>query len=205
MQHGFLIFHSNAPIVNSTSGYFVRHVVTNLPCGVQARWAFNLTVSEVKRKFQMNTKNQTTGGVPRISQILVAVDFSAHASNALEWARSFADAFGAKLIVLHVIDAVAAGSLETGGVTADFAPLYVLREEAEKRMGELKTLIPDAQTAVREASPPAAIVDVALELNCQMIVMGTHGRSGLEHLLMGSVAEYVVRHSKVPVFTVRGD
>ena len=153
----------------------------------------------------MNTKNQTTGGVPRISQILVAVDFSAHASNALEWARSFADAFGAKLIVLHVIDAVAAGSLETGGVTADFAPLYVLREETEKRMGELKTLIPDAQTAVREASPPAAIVDVALELNCQMIVMGTHGRSGLEHLLMGSVAEYVVRHSKVPVLTVRGD
>ena len=73
----------------------------------------------------MNTKNQTTGGVPRISRILVAVDFSAHASNALEWARSFADAFGAKLIVLHVIDAVAAGSLETGGVTADFAPLYV--------------------------------------------------------------------------------
>jgi nucleotide-binding universal stress UspA family protein len=163
------------------------------------------TVSEVKREFQMNMKNPATGGVSRILQILVAIDFSFYASNALQWARSFAEAFGAKLIVLHVIDAVAAGSLETGGVTADFAPLYVLREEAEKRMGELKALIPDAQTVVREASPPAAIVDVALELNCQMIVMGTHGHSGLERLLLGSVAEYVVRHSKIPVLTVRGN
>jgi universal stress protein A len=153
----------------------------------------------------MNTKNQTTGDVPRISRILVATDFSPHASNALEWARSLAGAFGAKLVLLHVIDAVADVNLEISGVASAVAPRYVLREHADKRMGELKTLIPDAQTDVREASPPAAIVEVALELNCQMIVMGTHGRSGLEHLLMGSVAEYVVRHSKVPVLTVRGN
>ena len=153
----------------------------------------------------MNTKNQTTGGVPRISRILVAVDFSFHASNALKWARSLADALGAKLILLHVIDAVNAMGLETGGVTADLAPLYVLREQAEKRMGELKTLIPDAETVVHEASPRPAIVDAALELNCQMIVMGTHGHSGLEHLLLGSVADYVVRHSKVPVLTIHAD
>ncbi len=72
-------------------------------------------------------------------------------------------------------------------------------------MGELKALIPDAQTVVREGSPRPVIVDAALELNCQMIVMGTHGRSGLAHLLLGSVAEYDVRNSKVPVLTVRGD
>ena len=164
-----------------------------------------LTVFEIERQIQMNTKNQTTGGVPRISRILVAIDFSPHASNALEWARSLGDALGAKLILLHVIDAVAAVGVETGGVTAEFAPLYVLREQAEKRMGELKALIPDAQIVMREASARPAIVDAALELNCQMIIMGTHGRSGLEHLLMGSVAEYVVRHSKVPVLTVRGN
>ena len=72
-------------------------------------------------------------------------------------------------------------------------------------MRELKTLIPDAQTVVREASPRPAIVDAARELNCQMIVMGTHGHSGLEHLLLGSVADYVVRNSKVPVLTVHMD
>jgi nucleotide-binding universal stress UspA family protein len=164
-----------------------------------------LTVFEIERQIQMNTKNQTTGGVPRISRILVAIDFSSHASNALEWARSLGDALGAKLILLHVIDAVAAVGVETGGVTAEFAPLYVLREQAEKRMGELKALIPDAETVVREASPRPAIVDAALELKCQMIVMGTHGHSGLEHLLLGSVADYVVRNSKVPVLTIHGD
>jgi len=167
-----------------------------------------LTVFEIERQIQMNTKNQTTGGVPRISRILVAIDFSPHASNALKWARSLADALGAKLILLHVVDhvigAVAGLGAEAGSV-ADVAPLHVLREQADKRMGELKALIPDAQTVVREASPRPAIVDAALELNCQMIVMGTHGHSGLEHLLLGSVADYVVRNSKVPVLTIHGD
>ena len=69
--------------------------------------------------------------------------------------------------------------------------------------GELKALVPDAETAIREASPRPAIVNAALELKCQMIVMGTHGHSGLEHLLLGSVADYVVRNSRVPVLTVR--
>ncbi len=156
----------------------------------------------------MNMKNQTTDGVPRISRILVAIDFSPYASNALQWARSLADALGAKLILLHVIDhvsgPVAGLGAETVGV-ADVAPLYVLREHADKRMGELKALIPDAQTIVREASPGPAIVDAAVELNCQMIVMGTHGHSGMEHLLLGSVADYVVRNSKVPVLTIHVD
>jgi len=156
----------------------------------------------------MNTKNQTIGDMPRISRILVAVDFSPHARNALAWARSLAGAFGAKLILLHVIDhvpdarvGIAAGQ---AGV-ADRAPLYVLREQVDERMAELKALMPDAETVVREASPRPAIVDAALELNCQMIVMGTHGHSGLEHLLLGSVADYVVRHSKVPVLTIHAD
>jgi nucleotide-binding universal stress UspA family protein len=56
-------------------------------------------------------------------------------------------------------------------------------------MDGLKRLIPDAEAFVREASPRPVIVDAALELNCQMIIMGTHGRSGLAHLLLGSVAE----------------
>lgn len=150
----------------------------------------------------MNTKNQTTGGVPRISRILVATDFSPQGSNAVEWARSLADTFGAKLILLHVIDVFSLA--EIGWVMGGTDLLHLLREQAHKGMGELKALIPDAQTVVREASPRPVIVDAALELDCQMIVMGTHGRSGLAHLALGSVAEYVVRNSKVPVLTVRG-
>ena len=162
-----------------------------------------LTVFEIERQIQMNTKNQTTGGVPRISRILVAIDFSPYASNALQWARSLAQALGAKIILLHVVDVFSMAV--TGGVRTGLDPLSILREAAHKCMEELKALIPDAQTVIREASPRPAIVDAALELNCQMIVMGTHDRSGLEHLLLGSVADYVVRNSKVPVLTIHGD
>lgn len=140
-------------------------------------------------------------GLPQISRILVATDFSAHARKALEWARFFADTFRAELVLLHVIDIFSLA--ETAPSTAGFDPLHLLREQAHKCMAELKALVPDAETVIREASPRPVIVDGAVELKCQMIVMGTHGRSGLAHLLLGSVAEYVVRNSKVPVLTVR--
>jgi nucleotide-binding universal stress UspA family protein len=150
----------------------------------------------------MNKTNETADEVPRVSRILVATDFSAHARNALEWAQWLATVFDARLILLHVIDIFSlaeVGCVMEGGTD----PLGLLREQAARYMSELKALVPNAETVVREASPRPAIVDAALELNCQMIVMGTHGRSGLAHLLLGSVAEYVVRSSKVPVLTVR--
>lgn len=145
--------------------------------------------------------NLGDGGLPQISRILVATDFSAHARKALEWARFFADAFRAELVLLHVIDIFSLA--ETAPATAGFDPLHLLREQAHKCMAELKALVPDAETVIREASPRPVIIDAAVELKCQIIVMGTHGRSGLAHLLLGSVAEYVVRNSKVPVLTVR--
>jgi nucleotide-binding universal stress UspA family protein len=149
----------------------------------------------------MNTKNQTPGEPPRISRILVATDFSDQASKALEWARTFAGALGAKLVLLHVINIFSLA--ETGCVMAGIDPLHLVREQAQRYMDEVKRLVPDAETLIREASPRPTIVEAALELDCQMIIMGTHGRSGLAHLLLGSVAEYVVRNSKVPVLTVR--
>ena len=126
----------------------------------------------------MTATNQSSA--PRISRILVPTDFSAQARDALDWARSLAGHCGAKLVLLHL-----------------------MREQADKCMAELKALIPEAETLIREASPRPVIVEAALELKCQLIVMGTHGRSGLAHLLLGSVAEYVVRSSHVPVLTVR--
>lgn len=119
----------------------------------------------------------------------------------MEWARSFAHAFRAKLVLLHVIDIFSLA--EIAPVTGGLDPLPILREQAHKCMSDLKVLVPDAETVVLKGSPRPAIVDAALELHCQIIVMGTHGRSGLGHLLLGSVAEYVVRNSKVPVLTVR--
>ena len=148
----------------------------------------------------MSTPNETALEAPRVSRILVATDFSVQARNALEWARYLADALEGQLVLLHVVDIFSMAEISC--VTGGNDPLPLLREQARSYMGELKTLIADAETVIREASPRPAIVDAALELNCQMIVMGTHGRSGLAHLLMGSVAEYVVRSSRVPVLTV---
>jgi nucleotide-binding universal stress UspA family protein len=114
-----------------------------------------------------------------------------------------ASAFGAKLVLLHVLDLFRLGQSEPPVVTVD--PLLpILREEAKRHMEEWQTRVQGAETVILEGPPRPLIVDSAIDLKCQMIVMGTHGRSGLAHLLLGSVAEYVVRHSKVPVLTIRG-
>ena len=150
----------------------------------------------------MPAKNQESGNLPQISRILVATDFSDQASRALAWARSFAQAFGAKLVLLHVIDIISWA--ETGCVMGGSDPIHLLREQARQRMDELQRLLPDAEVLIREGSPRPAIVEAALALDCQMIIMGTHGRSGLRHLLLGSTAERVVQHAGCPVMTVRG-
>jgi nucleotide-binding universal stress UspA family protein len=98
-------------------------------------------------------------------------DFSPQASSALEWARRLAGAFGAELVLLHVINIF--GLAELSCVTGGPDPLLLFREQAHKSMEELKARKPDAQAVVHEGSPSHLIVGTALDLNCQMIVMGT--------------------------------
>ena len=78
----------------------------------------------------MNTRNQPTANFAKISRILVATDFSDQATTALEWAQSFAAAFGAKLVPLHVIDIFSLA--ETGWAMAGSDLLHLLREQAHK-------------------------------------------------------------------------
>jgi nucleotide-binding universal stress UspA family protein len=148
----------------------------------------------------MKTTNQIAGGAAPVSKILVPTDFSAQAHNALRWAQYLAHAFGARIILLHVVDT---SRLSEISCVTGSDPRPLLRQKAQSDMDQLRTLVPGAETVIFEASVRLAIVGFALELECQMIVMGTHGRSGLPHLPLGSVAEYVVRHSSVPVLTVR--
>jgi nucleotide-binding universal stress UspA family protein len=146
----------------------------------------------------MNTQD----GPISISRILVATDFSPQAELASLWAIRTADQFDAKLLLLHVIDIFSLAELSCHAVGGD--PLLpMLRDEAKQNMQRWEARIPNSQSFIREGSPRPVIVEAAMELQCQIIVMGTHGRSGLAHLLLGSVAEYVVRYSKVPVLTVR--
>lgn len=117
---------------------------------------------------------------PEISGISVATDFSPQAELALQWAQRLADEFAAKLVLLHVIDVSALGL--TGFTLLGPMPLPPLLTEAKQDMLHWQELAPDAEAIIREGSPRPMIVEAALELQCQLIVMGTHGRSGLAHI-----------------------
>jgi nucleotide-binding universal stress UspA family protein len=143
----------------------------------------------------------------QIKTILVPVDFSAGSNCAVEWAQALAAAFSARLVLLHVIDTSANAMIGgPGGVLAPPPPAALydeLRDEARAAMAAMAARIPDATPVLHEGAPRQEILNTAAEIKADLIVMGTHGRTGLAHLLFGSVAEHVVRHASVPVFTIR--
>jgi len=143
------------------------------------------------------------------SRILVPTDFSPPSAAALEYARILAAKFGASLRILHVIDDPT-GSSEF--VADGYAPSTddirsSLLEQARTRLDHLMNLVDRSRYHAHADAvlgmPAAAIVDYASATGSELIVMGTHGRTGLAHLLMGSVAEQVVRTAFCPVLTVR--
>ena len=115
--------------------------------------------------------------------------------------------FGAELIFLHVVDlgiaALAGLSPHVAAMPAVDELTRVLRAEATEGMANLAARYPHARTLILEGSPRPLILQAAREEDTSLIVMGTLGRTGLSHLVFGSVAEHVVRHSPVPVLTVR--
>jgi nucleotide-binding universal stress UspA family protein len=142
-------------------------------------------------------------------QILVAVDFGEMSGPALTSARELAGAFGARLHVLHVAPNVIAAAIGVEGFTADFASVQSgIEHAARKRLDELVT--PDdrrtlhAEVIVRSSNAPAeSIVDYARHAAIDLIVVGAHGSAITPHMLMGSIAERVVRTAGCPVLTVR--
>src|SRR4029453_17704326 len=143
------------------------------------------------------------------TRILVPMDFSPPSDAALEYARSVADRYGASLPLLHVAEDPyrAFYSAEV------FVPeVEGLREEilsdTEKRLtdrlrpSDLTEFHATAESII--GAPAGSIVEYAAGHDIDLIVMGTHGRGGMAHLLMGSVAERVVRTAPCPVLTVPG-
>ena len=157
--------------------------------------------------------SQSTGRGPTIgvSRILAPTDFSPGAKRALLWAVTLNTAFLAELIVLHVIDFDALAYLDLGGDPAlggtsqpvSTEMLERLRADAEHALARFTESFPGIHPMLREGSPREVILQVAKEVGTDLIVMGTHGRSGLARVAFGSVADHTIRHSKVPVLTVR--
>jgi nucleotide-binding universal stress UspA family protein len=144
-----------------------------------------------------------------MQNILVATDFGEAADSALTYGRELAQRFGSTLHVLHVAENVyiTAFGAET---YASFAP-DLQRDLEENAMSRLHEAVIDSDgsgprtlpVVMTSSSPAFAIIDYAREHAVDLIIMGTHGRGALGHILMGSVAERVVRLAPCPVLTVR--
>lgn len=142
----------------------------------------------------------------QIRRILAPTDFSHTAEAALGYAEALARAFGAEVYLLHVVEvtdetfaSVPREILLTG--SGERIRAYLL-ERAQARLEPLKGRFGRAEAVVRLGPPREVILDAARELGVDLIVLGLRGRTGLARLLVGSVAEHIIRHSPVPVLSV---
>jgi len=141
-----------------------------------------------------------------IRRILVPLDFSEHAGPVLEWAAHLAGEHGSRLLLLHVYHLpVEFQQLEGAYLPPDF--WSNVKQEAEQQLGRhaeaLRARGLEVESLVREGYPATVIVDEAESLGIDLVVIGTHGHTGLKHLLLGSIAERVVQKAPCPVLSVK--
>ncbi len=136
--------------------------------------------------------------------ILVPVDFSEDSPGVLETALGVLAADGVAT-VLHVVEYLPAVTGGTFGIYPHRKDVDKIKELAGARLAEITAAHPehDVRALVREGKPATSILDVIRELEPDLVVMGTHGRSKLDHLLIGSVTERVIRKAPCAVLTVR--
>ncbi|MFB6235853.1 MAG: universal stress protein [Halopenitus sp.] len=136
-------------------------------------------------------------------EILVPTDGSPAADAAIEQAVDLADKYDARVHALYVVDGAAYSTLEAGSEIVIEA-LEAEGEEATERVAEAADDAGvEATTTVTTGTAYRTIQDYVGDNDIDLIVMGTHGRQGLDRYLLGSVTERVVRTSEVPVMTVR--
>lgn len=139
----------------------------------------------------------------KITRILVPTDFSGPSREATDYALELASAFGATVSLFHVIEDPVVYIPALGGYLPKPSDFEEFSETALENW-----VAPEDTRGVKidrnwaHGHPVSRILEFATEHGCDMIVMGTHGRGALGHLLMGNVAERVVRQAKCPVLTV---
>jgi len=144
-----------------------------------------------------------------LKKVLVATDFSEPSEAALSYGRELARNFGASLTVLNVVDNILTRAYGSDGMVLVDPELQREIVDAARRQVDALLFDEDRKTlgaigvVLTSTSPSASIVTYARDEAVDLIVMGTHGRGAVAHLLMGSVAERVVRTAPCPVLTVR--
>lgn len=150
-----------------------------------------------------------------MKKILIAIDYNPTAQHIAESGYSLAKSMNAEVTILHVVaDYTYYSSLDYSPVLGfdSFSNLGALQSNtvielqnaAKDYLEKIKNHLGDEsiRTLVKEGDTGDAVLSAAKELNVDIIVMGTHGRRGLDKILMGSVAEKVLRHSEVPMFII---
>ena len=142
----------------------------------------------------------------RFERIMLPLDFSEHGDRAVEYAVWFARMAGGTLHLVHVIANPADPMWEPQEVPSwDLVPHSEKKARALLEATAQRCLPPDCRREchVCQGDPHEKLIDVAKQINADLIVMSTHGRGGVAYLMLGSVAERTVRHAPCPVFVVR--
>jgi nucleotide-binding universal stress UspA family protein len=142
-----------------------------------------------------------------IKKVLVPIDFSDYSKSALKYATDFAQNFNAEMFLVYVVEPViyppdfSMGQIAIPSVNAEWD--IKAKEELDKLAA---SEIPDTvkvQTIIKTGKPFLEIIETAADEDVDIIIIATHGHSGMEHILFGSTAEKVVRKAPCPVLTLR--
>ena len=134
-------------------------------------------------------------------RVLCALDLGPASQMTIEMARQIAEADGGSVIFLHVVPM----PVEAMGQPLMVEPLAGAEQDARRQLERLaiESHSPQYEVEVVTGDPAASIIEAAKEHAADLIVLATHGRTGLSHFIVGSVCERVVRESSIPVLTVR--
>jgi nucleotide-binding universal stress UspA family protein len=140
-------------------------------------------------------------------KILLAVDESAFAARAADVGFDLARSLGAEVALIHVVDPSVVAYAPEGGIPA--GELVTLAQQDAKRLlaafGQRAALQPGPLEFIHTGKPAIEIVKAARDWPADLVVIGSHGRGGVKRLLLGSVAEAVMRHAACPVLVVRAE
>ena len=142
-----------------------------------------------------------------IKKILVPVDFSNYSQNLINYANSFAKIFKAKIFLVHVVEPIiypidfSMGQIDFPATDSDIAKKA--KEELQNLANSSIDNDTETEVIIKSGKPFVEINETARELDIDLIIIATHGHTGVEHLLFGSTAEKVVRKAPCPVLTLR--
>jgi len=142
-----------------------------------------------------------------IKKVLVPIDFSDYSKSALKYAVNFAKSFNADIILIYVVEPIiyppdfSMGQIAMPSINTEWDDRA--KDELLKLAKSEIADIANVKTVIKTGKPFVEIIETAKEENIDLIIIATHGHSGVEHILFGSTAEKVVRKAPCPVLTLR--